>query len=43
MISERLQGIVSLGNPIDLTGSAVDDDFVGAVKFLSKKTISTVY
>jgi len=37
MISERLQGIVSLGNPIDLTGSAVDDDFVGAVKFLSKK------
>jgi acyl-CoA synthetase (NDP forming) len=36
MISERLQGIASFGNPIDLTGSAVDDDFVGAVKFLSK-------
>ena len=37
MISERLQGIASFGNPIDLTGSAVDDDFVGAVKCLSKK------
>jgi len=36
MISERLQGIASFGNPIDLTGSAVDDDFVGASKFLSK-------
>ena len=36
MISERLQGIASFGNPIDLTGSAVDDDFVGAAKFLSK-------
>jgi acetyltransferase len=36
MISERLQGIASFGNPIDLTGSAVDDDFVGAVKCLSK-------
>ena len=36
MISERLHGIASFGNPIDLTGSAVDDDFVGAAKFLSR-------
>ena len=37
MISERLQGIASFGNPIDLTGSAVDDDFVNATRVLSKK------
>jgi acyl-CoA synthetase (NDP forming) len=36
-LSERLQGIASFGNPIDLTGSAVDDDFVGATKALSKR------
>ena len=37
MLSERLQGIASFGNPIDLTGSAMDDDFVGATKALSKR------
>ena len=35
--SPRIQGIASLSNPIDLTGSAVDDDFVAAASFLSKK------
>ena len=37
ILSERLQGIASFGNPIDLTGSAMDDDFVGATKALSKR------
>jgi acyl-CoA synthetase (NDP forming) len=36
MISPRLHGIASLANPIDLTGSAVDEDFAGAAKFLAK-------
>jgi acetyltransferase len=35
-VSPRLETIASFGNPIDLTGSAVDDDFVAAAKFLSK-------
>ena len=35
-VSPRLEAIASFGNPIDLTGSAVDDDFVAAAKFLSK-------
>ncbi len=34
-ISPRIQAIASLGNPIDLTGSAVDEDFVGAASSLS--------
>jgi acetyltransferase len=37
ILSERLQEIASFGNPIDLTGSAVDDDFVSATRVLSKK------
>ncbi len=36
-VSPRLQTIASFSNPIDLTGSAVDDDFVAAARFLSKK------
>lgn len=36
-ISERIRPIASLNNPIDLTGSAVDDDFVAAAKFMSQK------
>jgi acetyltransferase len=36
-ISERIRPIASLSNPIDLTGSAVDDDFVAAAKFMSKR------
>ena len=36
-ISPRIQAIASLNNPIDLTGSAVDDDFVAAASFLSRK------
>jgi len=37
--SPRIQTIVSLNNPIDLTGSAVDDDFVAAASVLSKKEV----
>jgi acyl-CoA synthetase (NDP forming) len=36
-ISPRIQAIASLNNPIDLTGSAVDDDFVNAANFLSRR------
>ena len=35
-LSQSVQGIASLNNPIDLTGSAVDDDFVVGVSQLSK-------
>jgi acyl-CoA synthetase (NDP forming) len=35
-LSSSVQPIVSLANPIDLTGSAVDDDFVGTVTHLSR-------
>ena len=34
-LSPSIQTIASVGNPIDLTGSAVDDDFVAAAKGLS--------
>jgi acetyltransferase len=34
-ISPRIQAISSLSNPIDLTGSAVDDDFFAVADFLS--------
>jgi acyl-CoA synthetase (NDP forming) len=36
MVSPRLEKIASFSNPIDLTGSGVDEDFVGAARFLSK-------
>ena len=36
-VSPRLQSIASFHNPIDLTGSGVDDDFVEVGRFLSKK------
>jgi acetyltransferase len=36
-ISPRIQSIASLSNPIDLTGSAVDDDFFAAADFLSRR------
>jgi len=36
-ISLRIQTIASLSNPIDLTGSAMDDDFVAAANFLSRR------
>jgi acyl-CoA synthetase (NDP forming) len=36
-VSPRIQTIASFSNPIDLTGSAVDDDFVAAGRVLSKK------
>jgi acetyltransferase len=36
-ISARIRPIASLNNPVDLTGSAVDDDFIAAAKFMSKK------
>jgi acyl-CoA synthetase (NDP forming) len=35
-VSPRLETIASFTNPIDLTGSAVDEDFVAAARFLSK-------
>jgi acyl-CoA synthetase (NDP forming) len=35
-ISQKIQAIASLTNPIDLTGSAMDEDFVTATNFLSK-------
>jgi acyl-CoA synthetase (NDP forming) len=35
-LSQSIQGIASLSNPLDLTGSAVDDDFVVGVTQLSK-------
>jgi len=34
-LSASIQAIASVGNPIDLTGSAVDDDFVAAADQLS--------
>jgi acyl-CoA synthetase (NDP forming) len=34
-LSSSIQTIASIGNPIDLTGSAVDDDFVAAATGLS--------
>ena len=36
-VSPRVQAIASFHNPIDLTGSAIDDDFVEAGRFLSRK------
>jgi len=36
-VSEKIQSIASFGNPIDLTGSAVDDDFVQVARYLSKR------
>ncbi len=35
-VSPRVRTIASFSNPIDLTGSAVDDDFIAAATFLSK-------
>ena len=35
-LSKSVKRIASLGNPIDLTGSAVDDDFVATANHLSK-------
>jgi acetyltransferase len=35
-VSSRVQAIACFGNPIDLTGSAVDDDFMGAAQVLSR-------
>jgi len=34
-LSASVQPIASLGNPVDLTGSAVDEDFIGAANGLS--------
>lgn len=35
-VSPRIQSIASFANPVDLTGSAVDDDFVAAANSLSR-------
>jgi acyl-CoA synthetase (NDP forming) len=37
-LSPSIQTIASVANPIDLTGSAVDDDFVAATSFLSRSS-----
>jgi acetyltransferase len=37
MISPRIREIASFTNPIDLTGSAVDDDFLVTATFLSQR------
>jgi acyl-CoA synthetase (NDP forming) len=37
-VSPRIQSIASFSNPIDLTGSAVDDDFFSAASFLSRRS-----
>jgi len=36
-VSPRVRAIASYSNPIDLTGSAVDEDFIAAAKFLSNR------
>jgi acetyltransferase len=36
-VSEKIRNIASFGNPVDLTGSAVDDDFVQVAHSLSKR------
>jgi len=36
-ISQRIQAIASFTNPIDLTGSAMDEDFATATNFLSRR------
>jgi acyl-CoA synthetase (NDP forming) len=36
-LSSSVQTIASLGNPTDLTGSAVDDDFVFTASYLSRR------
>jgi acyl-CoA synthetase (NDP forming) len=35
-LSASVQSIASIGNPIDLTGSAVDDDFIAVARLLGK-------
>ena len=37
-LSPSVQGIAGLGNPLDLTGSARDEDFLSAAKELSRST-----
>ena len=37
-VSPRIQSIASFHNPIDLTGSGVDDDFVEVGRFLSSNS-----
>jgi acetyltransferase len=36
-VSPRIKDIASFMNPIDLTGSAMDDDFIAAASFLSRR------
>lgn len=37
-LSPTVQEVASLANPVDLTGSGVDEDFVTAVRFLSERS-----
>jgi len=36
LVSESVRAIASFGNPVDLTGSAVDEDFIQVARFLSR-------
>jgi acyl-CoA synthetase (NDP forming) len=36
-LNDGIKSIASLSNPIDLTGSALDEDFIAAVEFFMKK------
>lgn len=36
-VSARIRSIASFSNPVDLTGSAVDEDFVTSARFLSQR------
>jgi acyl-CoA synthetase (NDP forming) len=37
LLSKSIQNIASLDNPIDMTGSAVDNDFLTATKFFIER------
>ncbi|MBN1848882.1 MAG: CoA-binding protein [Deltaproteobacteria bacterium] len=37
-LSPSIQGIASVANPIDLTGSVIDDDFMNSAEILSRST-----
>ncbi|GAB4221234.1 MAG: acetate--CoA ligase family protein [Spirochaetota bacterium] len=43
LVSKSIQGIASFSNPIDLTGSAVDDDFITTTRyFIGKEYVDCV-
>lgn len=38
LLSPSIQGIAALANPVDLTGSGIDDDFVATARFFFSRT-----